>query len=395
MLALRVPAGSRQATLMRKWCRWKSLVATLNEFDASCEIERASTAPASWYTEPKWLQEEARIVFGTNWLHVANLHQVKAPGDYISGTILKRPYIVVRGEDGVLRAFYNVCSHHAARVVDGSGCGSTFTCPYHAWEFDTLGRLRKAVKMKGIKDFRPKDYGLKPIRCDTLGHLVMLDFGGQAESLSSQYGPAQEVLEKYGRYDKLTFQLRKIYHINCNWKVFADNFCDGGYHVPIAHKEYSSTLDMSNYHIAIHDKCSIQRSSGDTIKDIRVGSTQYFMFLYPTLIINRYGNWMDTNTIVPLGDRECNVIFDYYLDVEGALEHSKVADSEKDAWLSRFISDSLHVSDKVQREDEYLCESVQEGLESGAYISGRYAPNIEQPMYHFHQLLYRNMAKYL
>lgn len=366
-------------------------MATLNEFDASCGIERATTTPASWYTDPQWLKEEERIVFGTNWLHAANLHQLTSPGDYISGTMLKKPYIVVRGDDQVLRGFYNVCSHHAARVVDGSGCGSTFTCPYHGWEYDTLGRLRKATKMKGIKDFRPRDYGLKPIHCDTLGHLVMLDFGGQSESLSSLFGPAQELLEKDGRYNKLIFQSQKTYHVKSNWKVYVDNYCDGGYHVPIAHKDLSSNIDMSKYHSTIYDNFSLQSCSGsNTVKDKRVGDTQYFLFLYPNLMINRYGNWMDTNTVVPLGNTECKVIFNYYLDVERELEQSGISD-EKDAWMAKFITDSLRDSDKVQQEDEYLCERVQEGLESGAYISGRYVPNIEQPMYHFHQLLYKNM----
>lgn len=133
----------------------------------------------------------------------------------------------------------------------------------------------------------------------------------------------------------------------------------------------------------IFEKVSIQRCDGGQAgsqEDFdRLGSKSLYAFVYPNFMINRYGPWMDTNLVIPLGPRKCQVIFDYFLD--NSLKDDKA-----------FVEKSLKDSEKVQMEDIKLCESVQRGLESPAYCSGRYAPAVEKAMHHFHCLLYEDLS---
>lgn len=166
-------------------------------------------------------------------------------------------------------------------------------------------------------------------------------------------------------------------------QVFCDNYLDGGYHVPYAHKGLASGLQLQSYSTKMYEKVSIQSCEGGSMdrKDDydRLGSKALYAFIYPNFMINRYGPWMDTNLVLPLGPRKCQVVFDYFL--EASLKDDKA-----------FIEKSLEDSEQVQIEDIVLCEGVQRGLESPAYSTGRYAPTVEKAMHHFHSLLHYNLT---
>ncbi|GMY35273.1 choline monooxygenase, chloroplastic, partial [Fagus crenata] len=165
--------------------------------------------------------------------------------------------------------------------------------------------------------------------------------------------------------------------------VFCDNYLDGGYHVPYAHKGLASGLQLQSYSTKMYEKVSIQSCKGGSMdrKDDygRLGSKVLYAFIYPNFMINRYGPWMDTNLVLPLGPRRCQVVFDYFL--EASLKDDKA-----------LIERSLEDSERVQMEDIVLCEGVQRGLESPAYSTGRYAPTVEKAMHHFHSLLHHNLT---
>ncbi len=143
-----------------------------HDFDTSIPIEEASTPPASWYQDPKYLTLEEEKVFRRRWHFVGRVDQVQKPGDYFAGQLLSDPYVVVRGDDGELRAFFNVCRHHAAVVADGEGCAKELTCPYHGWRYALDGRLRKAPRLGPAKNFNVAEFGLVPMHVTTWGPLV-------------------------------------------------------------------------------------------------------------------------------------------------------------------------------------------------------------------------------
>ncbi|KAJ8765492.1 hypothetical protein K2173_014614 [Erythroxylum novogranatense] len=363
----------------------------VDEFDPDLPLEKALTPPSSWYTEPSFYDMELNRVFYRGWQAVGYIDQIKDPRDFFSGKLGSVEFVVCKDDNGKLHAFHNVCRHHASLLTTGSGQKSSFVCPYHGWTYGLDGALLKATRITGMQNFDVKEYGLVPIHVATWGPFILLnldkDTSYREEADHSMVGKewlgsCSELLKTNGVDSSLSYLCRRVYEIDCNWKVFCDNYLDGGYHVPYAHKDLASGLNFDSYSTALYEKVSIQScESGSTESEgnfDRLGSKALYAFIYPNFMINRYGPWMDTNLVLPLGPRKCQVIFDYF--IEAHLKEDKT-----------FIERSLRDSERVQMEDIILSEGVQRGLESPAYISGRYAPRVEQAMYHFHQLLHQNL----
>ena len=174
--------------------------------------------------------------------------------------------------------------------------------------------------MKGIKNFRNKDNGLRGVHVDTIAGLVFVNFSEEEEppiSLEEHCGVAMERLTSHaGEIESLIFVERKVYSMPCNWKVFVDNYCDGGYHVPYAHADLAESINMDTYTREIFPYASSQivaaqdgEAGGEAAGgDRRVGQGACYNYHYPTLMLNRYGPWLDTNTVVPTGVDSCDVI---------------------------------------------------------------------------------------
>lgn len=374
-------------------CHSENLVSAqklVHEFNPRIPIEKALTPPSSWYTDTSFLALELHRVFYRGWQVVGYTDQLKDPRDFFTGRIGDVEFVVCRDDNGKIHAFHNVCRHHASILATGSGNKSCFVCPYHGWTYGLDGTLLKATRITGIKDFNVNEFGLVPLKVATWGPFVLLNMEKEAvpQEVDSNVvanewlGGSSEILSVNGVDSSLSYLCRREYTIECNWKVFCDNYLDGGYHVPYAHKGLASGLQLDSYSTTLYEKVSIQGcESGSTegADDIdRLGSKAFYAFIYPNFMINRYGPWMDTNLVIPLGPRRCKVVFDYFLD--GSLKDDRA-----------FIEQSLKDSEIVQIEDIILCEGVQRGLESPAYCSGRYAPSVEQAMYHFHSLLHCNL----
>mmetsp|Transcript_11861 Transcript_11861/g.24944 ORF Transcript_11861/g.24944 Transcript_11861/m.24944 type:complete len:440 (-) Transcript_11861:235-1554(-) len=354
-------------------------------------IEEAFTPPASWYTRSDVLRLEETNVFQRTWQCVGRVDQVANPGDYFTGSVLRTRFVVVRGSDNVVRGFHNVCRHHAAAVACGAGKADNFQCPYHGWTYALDGRLSKATRLAGIKNFKAKDYGLVPIQVEIWGSFVFAYLGGVTgeeatpPSVSEWFGEAGRVLVDAGAHDPLRHVRTKVYEVNCNWKVVCDNYLDGGYHVPIAHPALADGLDMASYRNTLLPNASLQTSAAtDSGEDSssRLGDAAVYAFVYPNIMINRYGPWMDTNIVFPITADRCRVVFDYFLDPS----HPSASDP---TWVESSLADSH----QVQVEDTQLCEEVQMGLDSPAYGAGRYAPTVEGPMLHFHQQLHQSLTQ--
>jgi choline monooxygenase len=350
--------------------------ARFGTFDSTIPIERASTPPAPWYVDPGFHDLEKRSVFRKTWQVVGRLDQLARAGDYISGECAGEPWVVVRSGDGELRAFFNVCRHHATCVASGDGNADRLVCPYHGWTYDLEGKLRKAPRMAGVQDFDRDRLGLVPMDVAAWGPFVFLRVERGGASLDDLMRPVDGKLNA----GSLRFARRVEYELACNWKVYVDNYLDGGYHVEHLHRGLASQLDLDSYRTEIDGRVSLQLCgspdggsegvAGDFSE--RIGEGAVYAFVYPNFMINRYGPIMDTNLVLPLGHDRTRVVFDYYFEPECSDE---------------FIARSLAASDKVQEEDVDVCESVQRGLGSSAYDRGRYAPRVEQAAYHFHGLL--------
>ncbi|KAJ9548473.1 hypothetical protein OSB04_021016 [Centaurea solstitialis] len=365
------------------------LLSLVHEFNPNIPIQEAITPPSSWYTSPSFLSLELNQVFFKGWQAVGCTHQIQEANSFFTGRLGNVEYVVCRDEKGELRAFHNVCRHHASLLAFGSGKGSCFVCPYHGWTYGLDGTLLKATRITGIKNFNVKEFGLIPVRVAIWGPFILLNLEGKVfdeqhfgdDDVGMEWlGSTSEILSTNGVDTSLSYLCRREYTIDCNWKVFCDNYLDGGYHVPFAHKDLASGLKLDSYSTDIYEKVSIQRCNGDEDSD-RLGSKSLYAFIYPNFMVNRQIRALDGHQSgTAIRTRRCKVIFDYFLD-------ASLKDDEA------FVAKSLQDSEQVQMEDIMLCESVQRGLESPAYDSGRYAPMVEKAMHHFHSLLHQHLIK--
>jgi choline monooxygenase len=177
---------------------------------------------------------------------------------------------------------------------------------------------------------------------------------------------------------------RRRYTLDCNWKVFVDNYLDGGYHVPYLHKGLDSVLDYGGYTIETSGRFCLQSSpvvaKGAEAQTgaVRKGDRAFYYWLYPNLMINLYEGVMDTNLIIPLGIDRTEVIFDFYF--------TDVSEQARERNLA-----SVAVSERIQDEDVAICESVQRGLKSRSYTAGRLSVRREAGERLFHQLLHSDL----
>jgi choline monooxygenase len=352
----------------------------VTRFDASVPLDAAWLPPSSWYNDSRFYELERDTVFRNNWLIAARADQVQKTGDYVAGTMTGEPHVIVRNESGQLNAFFNVCRHHAAQVMSGAGCTESLVCPYHGWTYGLDGRLVRAPELGAVRDFDREAFGLVPMAVESWCDLLFINMAKSPARLAPQLLELERRLRAM-QLDRLQFVARRKYRLACNWKVYVDNYLDGGYHVGYLHRGLAAQLDMDSYQTEVFERYSIQSgagaaSDGASGSDFaeRIGDRVLYAWLYPNLMINRYGPMMDTNWVIPRGHDETEVIFDYYFTPETA------SDAE-------FVEKSLAASDVVQQEDVDICESVQKGLGSSSYDRGRYSVKREQGELHFHRLL--------
>ena len=358
--------------------------AILALYDETAPLAEAHTIPAPWYLDASVEELERARVFGGNWQVIGRADQVAQPGDYFTAELAGEPILAVRGADGQLRAFYNVCRHHAAAVATcPQGHAQSFRCPYHGWNYGLDGSLKGMPEFAGVCNFDRASNGLVPIAVDLWENFVFVNLTPNPTSLETYCSDLVPRIAPL-RLRNLHFHSAREYTLNCNWKVYVDNYLDGGYHVPHLHKGLNSVLDYTHYTIENGERYCLQSSpmvsSGEDaqVSATRTGDRAWYFWLYPNFMINVYEGVMDTNLVLPLGPNRCRVIFDFYFaDLSPEREDYNAA--------------SIATSEKVQGEDVAICESVQRGLASRAYGAGRLSVRREAGEHLFHRLLARDL----
>jgi choline monooxygenase len=189
--------------------------------------------PARAFLSPAFFEAELEHVFERSWVHVADLAELAAAGDYVSAQIGRVPVVVVRGQDGEVRGFLNACRHRGAALVDGAGnCGAQMRCPYHAWSYRTDGTLA-GVPYREEFDCRVDGMSLVPVRVAICGPMVFGCVSELAPAFEEWAGQLPEALARAGAHDmKPSFQL--AYDVPVNWKLYVENGLDG-YHIQFVH----------------------------------------------------------------------------------------------------------------------------------------------------------------
>jgi choline monooxygenase len=336
----------------------------------------ASTIPSRYYSDPSVLIDENEKVFGCTWQLVGHAEQVRESGQFFTARVADEPVLIVRGSDGELRALSNVCRHRAGPVAKGTGKRPVLQCGYHGWTYALDGKLLTTPEMKGIEQFDRAAFCLPQFRVELWHGLVFVNLDEKAMPLRDFLGP--DLFDHLGRRDNSDYRLagRKEWELDCNWKVYVDNYLEG-YHIPIVHPSLFRELDYPSYWTETKQHYSIQHAPlkrADRIRTTDAGDDVSYYWIYPNLMLNVYPDNFSTNLIVPIGPERTLTIFEWYF-----------RDPDAPA-VKKAIEETIAFSDEIQLEDIDICEAVQDGLRSKTYQSGRYSPERENGVHHFHGL---------
>ena len=348
---------------------------------------RSHSIDTRCYTDPKFLPIEQEQIFRRSWQFVCHEEKLRQPGSYLSLDVGGQSVVALRDRAGELRAFYNVCKHRGHELLFGEGRTKRITCPYHAWVYDLDGGLVNAPRSEHIENFERASICLDPVRIETFCHLVFVNLDADAAPLAEQSGRlGEEVMDYAPDLGELTFAARLTYNIEANWKSVVDNFLEC-YHCPVAHKGFSSMIDMDTYRVETHGiysshmaKARAGANNAYNIDNATV-TDHAVWFLWPNITLMRYpgrGNFMVWR-FYPAGPEETYEEFDFFF------ETAEPTADEREAL--RFIDEVL------QPEDIGLVESVQRGMRTPAFNSGRYMVDAdgsgmsEHAVHHFHGLL--------
>lgn len=364
----------------------------LSDYNPTDDLATASTMPARWYVEPAMLELEKPKIFWKTWQPVGRLDQVLRPGDYFTADVTGERIVVTRGLDDQLRAFYNVCAHRAGPVATGKGNRKSLQCKYHGWTYDLNGRLMNAPEFDGVANWRKEDVCLTPIKVEAWGPFIFVNLDPDSPPMEAIYGDIDAEIKRKGfNIASMRAFERRDYYIDCNWKVYVDNYLEG-YHVPIAHPGLYRELDYEQYRV---DTFRYYSSQYAPIRPSKLGDVQgrdrryvrteaeaeaLYYWIFPNVMLNIYPDNMSINIILPLAPDKTLTIFEWYFEEPGTGE----------GWES--MQQTIAFSDEIQQEDIEICLAVQQGLQSRAYDTGRFSVKRENGVHHFQKLMHEFMT---
>lgn len=325
------------------------------------------TLPSRYYTEESIYREEMRKIHQRSWCYVGHASDVAEPGMYFTDMVGEQPILVVRGQDGAVRAFYNVCQHRGHELLKGRGRLKTkgISCPYHAWLYRLDGTLAAAPMTDAVEGFDKTQFTLKAISLANAAGLLFVNLDPTAAPFDQELAGFAENLETFlPDVSQWVVAERLHYDIKANWKVVVDNFSEA-YHIPIAHPQLSKVLEQEMVEFVERPRWTFNRfksKAGFPGLELVPGSPYYAWQAWPHLcMLSLPGS---SNLVVlrmaPNGVTACAERVDIYTPA-GKAENDPKLLAVRDLFMHMF-----------NIEDIAIVESVQRGLQSMGFDQGRY-----------------------
>lgn len=355
------------------------------------DAARSRTLPGHFYHAPEIYEQEKSRIFDRTWQIIAHEIELSNAGDYVTAEIAEEKIFAIRGDDGVLRAFYNVCQHRAHTLLTGTGNIKTaIMCPYHAWTYTTTGALRTARHTKNMPDFEVENFSLPEVRLETACGFIFVNLDSGALSIEetwpgfidsvNEFVPWWPELEIHSRNDSLGNG-----ELAANWKVLAEN-CRECYHCGPSHPAFVDLINMKTYEHNYYNGWLLnvapihhhKNAAYDVDPDEPCQQTIYW-HLWP-------------NNLIGISPGEKNMgMFRYYPSGPETTRMSSVFLADPDIGIKQERLD--YISNTLWTEDEGICAAVQQGLKSKGYRQGRFVvdtdtgDDTERPVHEF-QLQY-------
>ena len=331
--------------------------------------------PAWTYDHDELMELEKELVFRRNWLLVGHVNEIPRPGDFMTLDVADERALVVRGGDGEVRAFHNLCRHRGSRVVaEPSGnCGSVITCPFHGWSYDLDGRLRGIPFPKTFGPLDESKLGLKPIRHELWHGLVFVRFKGDGPSIAETMAPVEAEFAPYRLEEMQPYGKRWRVEFETNWKATVD-VDNEGYHVPIAHPGLNDLYGHSYFDEILEN--GIPRSMGSFgDRRHRLWSVRHYVKLlpaadhlpeshrrawiyygvFPTTVITLFPDMVDFYQFLPMTTRRSAMQGGYLA----------LPDDRREMRAARYLNRRINAA--TSEEDIQLIKWSWEGMRSSAF----------------------------
>lgn len=333
--------------------------------------------PAWMYTDPAFFERERQTVFRTAWQIVCHLNDIPNPGDYQAFDVLGERVLTVRGDDGEVRSFHNVCRHRASRLADGThgNCGHRIICPYHAWSWRLDGRLANVPPWQGFEGLDPEQHGLKPLEQEIYLGFVFVRFAPGLPSVAEMMSPYTEELAPHCPPDlqpqgRVTLRPRPV-----NWKNVGDNYSDS-LHIPVAHPGLTRLFGTS---YGIEAKPWVDKMWGDIVEtpssnwvergyqallpqfhhlEGRAQRRWNYYKLWPNIAFDVYPDQIDFMQWIPVSPTQTMIREIAYVR----------PDARREVRAARYLN--WRINRQVNAEDTVLIGRVQEGMATSAYDTG-------------------------
>jgi Rieske 2Fe-2S family protein len=187
-----------------------------------------------FYVDPRIYEHERRGMLARQWMLMGHASELPEPGSYIVREALDESFLVVRGRDQQIRAFFNVCTHRGSRIYESDGRTPAIVCPYHAWSFTLDGKLRRNNDLPPDAD--PETLGLRPVRTHVMEGLILCTLSDEAMDLGPVEEALRPVLQQHG-FATARIAARRSYPTRANWKLVKENFHEC-YHCRPCHPAY-------------------------------------------------------------------------------------------------------------------------------------------------------------
>jgi len=357
---------------------------------ANCErpFSNALAMPPGVYTSPGFLALEQAHIFKKEWICVGRASALAKDGDYLTTDIAGQPIIVLRGEDGAIRAMSNVCLHRMSLLLEGRGNVRRIVCPYHAWNYALDGALRAAPLMDRQDGFCKENYALPQIRTEIWQGWIYVTLNNEAPAVAHQLAELSSLIENYGMASYVeTFYEEHTW--NTNWKLLAENFMES-YHLPMLHRAtvgpHSKLEEMAcppgfpafNYHwITKEASLPIGNAHPDNTRlEGHWRKTTALLAVYPTHLITLTPGYFWYLVLQPVGTDRVHIRFGGGLAPE-FIEDPKAAD---------YMASLKTLLDEVNAEDKRGVETVFRGVHAPLARPGHLS-HLERPNYDFARYL--------
>ena len=319
---------------------------------------------ARYYVDPSLFERERHAIFRSHWHMLGPTAQLKEPRAYLAVDAAGWKLFALRGRDGVLRGFHNVCRHRGARLLgEGTGTCHTLRCPYHHWVYGEDGALRQVPFFGEDASFDARDWPLQPAQLGEWRGLLFIAINPEL-SLMDQLGDLPEEVESFPLESYVAVE-EKSFLMRSNWKTYTDNFVEG-YHIPGIHPGFMKVIDFKNFETVARTGL-VRMTSPQRNGSIYGGK---WLWMWPNWTLSVFPGGMNTSRINPLSVDSTQLHYHFYFsDLSAGTEASR--------------RETIEVNCGIVREDFGICESTQLNYASGAYSPGPLSPRHEQSVAYF------------